>query len=203
MISRCSSSRRADAFPCGDMEPSGRLRSPLKRIDPSQTPGFLRMEAPAGLVLVEYKQEGKKVKSVKLTNVKSFLAAENLEIESDELGKLKVDVAYGGNFYCIIDPQENFPCLEHFKAEQLISMARSLRTRMNEKYEFVHPEHPSIRGLSHVLWTGKTLDPTSTARNAVFYGDKAIDRSPCGTGTSAAWHSGMPRLAQTWSRFHS
>lgn len=157
-----------------------------------KTPGFLRMEAPAGLVLVEYKQEGKKVKSVKLTNVKSFLAAENLEIESDELGKLKVDVAYGGNFYCIVDPQENFPGLEHFKAEQLISMARSLRTKMNEKYEFVHPEHPSIRGLSHVLWTGKTLDPTSTARNAVFYGDKAIDRSPCGTGTSARmaqWHA--------------
>lgn len=157
-----------------------------------KTPGFLRMEAPAGLVLVEYKQEGKKVKSVKLTNVKSFLAAENLEIESAELGKLKVDVAYGGNFYCIIDPQENFPGLEHFKAEQLISMARSLRTKMNEKYEFVHPEHPSIRGLSHVLWTGKTLDPTSTARNAVFYGDKAIDRSPCGTGTSARmaqWHA--------------
>lgn len=157
-----------------------------------KTPGFLRMEAPAGLVLVEYKQEGKKVKSVKLTNVKSFLAAENLAIESDELGQLEVDVAYGGNFYCIIDPQENFPGLEHYKAEQLISMARSLRTKMNEKYEFVHPEHPSIRGLSHVLWTGKTLDPTSTARNAVFYGDKAIDRSPCGTGTSARmaqWHA--------------
>lgn len=157
-----------------------------------KTPGFLRMEAPAGLVLVEYKQEGKKVKSVKLTNVKSFLAAENLEIESYELGKLNVDVAYGGNFYCIIDPQANFPGLEHFKAEQLISMARSLRKKMNEKYEFVHPEHPSIRGLSHILWTGKTLDPSSTARNAVFYGDKAIDRSPCGTGTSARmaqWHA--------------
>ncbi|WP_373522452.1 4-hydroxyproline epimerase [Aquiflexum sp.] len=157
-----------------------------------KTPGFLRMEAPAGLVLVEYKQEGKKVKSVKLTNVKSFLAAEGLEIETEELGKLTVDVAYGGNFYCIVDPQENFPGLEHYKAEQLISMARNLRQKMNEKYEFVHPEHTQIRGLSHVLWTGKTLDPTSTARNAVFYGDKAIDRSPCGTGTSARmaqWHA--------------
>lgn len=157
-----------------------------------KTHGFLKMEAPAGLVLVEYKQEGKKVKSVKLTNVKSFLAAEGLEIESEELGKLTVDVAYGGNFYCIVDPQENFPGLEFFKAEQLISMARNLRQKMNEKYEFVHPEHSQIRGLSHILWTGTTLDPTSTARNAVFYGDKAIDRSPCGTGTSARmaqWHA--------------
>ena len=155
--------------------------------------GKLRLETPAGLVLVAYKQEGRKVKSVKLTNVKSFLAAEGLEIESDELGKLIVDVSYGGNFYCIVDPQENFLGIEHFKAEQLISMARSLRKKMNEKYKFVHPEHPSIKGLSHVLWTGKTLDPTSTARNAVFYGDKAIDRSPCGTGTSA-------RLAQWYAK---
>ncbi len=157
-----------------------------------KTPGKLRMETPAGLVLVEYKQEGKKVKSVKLTNVKSFLAAENLEIHSDELGKLIVDVAYGGNFYCIVDPQENFPGLEHFRAEQLISMARSLREKMNKQYEFVHPEHATIRGLSHILWTGKPLDADSTARNAVFYGDKAIDRSPCGTGTSARlaqWHA--------------
>ncbi|MEN2281777.1 4-hydroxyproline epimerase [Algoriphagus sp. SE2] len=158
-----------------------------------KTPGQLRLETPAGLVLVAYKQEGKKVKSVKLTNVKSFLAEEGLEIESDELGKLVVDVAYGGNFYCIVDPQENFPGLEHFKAEQLISMARSLRKKMNAKYQFVHPEHDKIRGLSHILWTGKTLDPTSTARNAVFYGDKAIDRSPCGTGTSA-------RLAQWYAK---
>ena len=72
----------------------------------------LRMEAPAGLVLIEYKQEGKKVKSVKLTNVKSFLAAEGLEVECPDLGTLKVDVAYGGNFYAIVDPQENFPGLE-------------------------------------------------------------------------------------------
>ncbi|MEB2779510.1 4-hydroxyproline epimerase [Algoriphagus sp. C2-6-M1] len=158
-----------------------------------KTPGKLRLETPAGLVLVEYKQEGNKVKSVKLTNVKSFLAAEGLEIESDELGKLVVDVSYGGNFYCIIDPQENFPGLEHFKAEQLIAMARSLRQKMNEKYDFVHPEHPAIKDISHILWTGKTLDPTSTARNAVFYGDKAIDRSPCGTGTSA-------RLAQWYAK---
>lgn len=158
-----------------------------------KNPGFLRMEAPAGLVLVEYKQEGKKVTSVKLTNVKSFLEAEGLEIESDDLGKLIVDVAYGGNFYCIVDPQENFLGLEHYKAEQLIFMARNLRQKMNEKYEFIHPEHPQIQGLSHVLWTGKTLEDSSTARNAVFYGEKAIDRSPCGTGTSA-------RMAQWFAK---
>ena len=51
--------------------------------------------------------------------------------------------------------------------------------------DFVHPEDDNIRGLSHMLWTGDPLSKDSDARNAVFYGDKAIDRSPCGTGTSA------------------
>ncbi|WP_412468337.1 4-hydroxyproline epimerase [Pedobacter sp. KLB.chiD] len=158
-----------------------------------KVPGQIRMEAPAGLVLIEYKQEGKKVKSVKLKNVASYLAAENLQVECPDLGMLTFDVAYGGNFYAIVDPQENFAGLENYTASQLINWSQIIRKRINERYSFVHPQDPTINGCSHVLWTGKTLDPTSTARNAVFYGDKAIDRSPCGTGTSA-------RLAQWFAK---
>lgn len=158
-----------------------------------KVPGKLRLETPAGLVLVDYVQEGKKVKSVKLTNVKSFLAAENLEVNCPDLGTLHVDVAYGGNFYAIVDPQENFAGLENYTADQLISWSRELRKRLNEKYTFVHPENEHIKGLSHLLWTGATISPEATARNAVFYGDKAIDRSPCGTGTSA-------RMAQWYAK---
>ncbi|RYG02199.1 MAG: 4-hydroxyproline epimerase [Chitinophagaceae bacterium] len=150
-----------------------------------KTPGLLKMEAPAGLVLISYKQEGKKVKSVKLVNVKSYLAAENLTIECPDLGPLTFDVAYGGNFYAIIDPQQNFSGLQNYTADQLISWSRACRKLINEKYDFVHPENEHIKGCSHVMWTGATIDAASTARNAVFYGDKAIDRSPCGTGTSA------------------
>jgi 4-hydroxyproline epimerase len=155
-------------------------------------PGRLRIETPAGLVLIEYKQEGKKVLSVKLTNVPAFLYASNLVVECPDLGPISVDVAFGGNFYAIVDPQENFPGIEQFTADQLISWSRVCRKRLNEQYSFVHPENENITGLSHLLWTGKTIAPSSTARNAVFYGDKAIDRSPCGTGTSARmaqWHA--------------
>ena len=158
-----------------------------------KTPGKLRVETPAGLVLVEYKQEGKKVKSVKLTNVKSFLYSENVAVDCPDLGTLHADVAYGGNFYAIIDVQKNFPGLEHFKADQLISWSRVCRERLNEKYQFIHPENEHIKGLSHILWTGATISPNATARNVVFYGDKAIDRSPCGTGTSA-------RMAQWYAK---
>jgi len=158
-----------------------------------KTPGVVRMEAPAGLVLINYEQEGKKVKSVKLTNVPAFLAAENLSVECPELGMLTVDVSYGGNFYAIVDVQENFTGLENYPADKLIAWSREMRKRINDTYEFVHPNDPTINGCSHIQWTGKTLDETSTARNAVFYGDKAIDRSPCGTGTSA-------RMAQWYAK---
>jgi len=156
-------------------------------------PGFIRMEAPAGLVLIEYRQEGKRIKSVKLTNVPAYLAAENVEVECPDLGKLRVDVSYGGNFYAIVDLQENFKGLEHYTADQLISWSRVMRKRINETNQFVHPENPTIHSCTHILWTGQTIDAGATARNAVFYGDKAIDRSPCGTGTSA-------RMAQWFAK---
>jgi 4-hydroxyproline epimerase len=155
--------------------------------------GVVKMEAPAGLVNISYKMKDKKVASVKLTNVASYLAATELSIDCPDLGELTIDVSYGGNFYAIVDVQKNFKGLEHYSADKLISWARELRKRINEKYEFVHPENETINGCSHILWTGAVLDKTSTARNAVFYGDKAIDRSPCGTGTSA-------RMAQWYAK---
>jgi 4-hydroxyproline epimerase len=158
-----------------------------------KVPGKLRLETPAGLVLVDYFQEGGKVTSVRLTNVQSFLAAEGLEVECPDLGTLYIDVSYGGNFYAIVDIQENFSGIQDYTANQLISWSRVIRDRINEVYEFIHPENPTINGLSHLLWGGDVIDETSSARNAVFYGDKAIDRSPCGTGTSA-------RMAQWYAQ---
>ena len=156
-------------------------------------PGKLRLETPAGIVSIEYKQEGKKVKSVKLRNVPAYLASENIVAECPDLGELKMDVAYGGNFYAIVDEQPNFKGIENYTADHLVSWSRTLRKNINAKYKFVHPENPTITGCSHILWTGKPMDPEATARNAVFYGDKAIDRSPCGTGTSA-------RMAQWFTK---
>jgi len=157
-------------------------------------PGKIRMETPAGLVEVEYQQTAKKVEWVKFNNVKSFLAAEELSIESTHLGHLVFDVSYGGNFYAIVDPQKNFSGLQDYTATELIQFSREIRETINTKYpnEFIHPENETIRDVSHILWTGKTIASNATARNAVFYGDNAIDRSPCGTGTSARmaqWHA--------------
>ena len=156
-------------------------------------PGQVRMETPAGMVHISYKEENKKVKSVKLINVPSYLAATELLIKSPHLGELIIDVAYGGNFYAIIDEQKNFKGLQLYTTSQLISFSGLLRNLINEQYEFIHPLDKTINGCSHILWSGEILDKNSTARNAVFYGEKAIDRSPCGTGTSA-------RMAQWYAK---
>lgn len=152
-----------------------------------KVPGKIRMEAPAGLVEIEYQQTGKKVDWVKLKNVKSYMAAEGLAIDCPELGELTFDVAYGGNFYAIVDPQKNFSGIHNFTASKLIQYSQVVRERINKKYPntFIHPENDTIKDVTHMLWTGNPIDPSSSGRNAVFYGDKAIDRSPCGTGTSA------------------
>ena len=158
-----------------------------------KTEGQLRLETPAGMVKIDYSKDGDKITSVKLTNVKSFLAAEKISVNCPELGDIIVDVSYGGNFYAIVDPQANFNGIQDHTADQLISWSRAIRTELNNHHSFIHPEDSTINGLSHLLWTGETLAPTSTTRNAVFYGDKAIDRSPCGTGTSA-------RMAQWYAQ---
>ena len=158
-------------------------------------PGKIKMEAPAGLVGIEYQQANDKVDWVKLTNVKSYLAAEGLTVECPELGEITFDVAYGGNYYAIVDPQQNFSGVHDFTASKIIQYSQIVRDRINQKYpnHFIHPENDTIRDVTHMLWTGNPINKGSHGRNAVFYGDKAIDRSPCGTGTSA-------RLAQLYAK---
>ncbi|WP_127521181.1 4-hydroxyproline epimerase [Mesorhizobium sp. Z1-4] len=148
-------------------------------------PGVLRLETPAGLVVARYRQEGAYVEEVSLTNVPSFLHSQGLEVDCPDLGPLKVDVAYGGNFYAIVESQENFRDMADYTAAQLIAWSPVMRQRLNEAYAIAHPENPAIMGVSHILWTGAPQTEGADARNAVFYGEKAIDRSPCGTGTSA------------------
>jgi len=165
-----------------------------KLIQP-KTEGKVRIETPAGLVQVAYQQTNDTVDWVKFTNVKAFMAASELTIACDELGDLVFDVSYGGNYYAIVDPQQNFSGIQDFSASKLIQFSQEIRGKINEKYsdKFIHPEDDSIRDVSHILWTGSTISTEATARNAVFYGDKAIDRSPCGTGTSA-------RMAQWYAK---
>lgn len=164
------------------------------RLVEPRTPGRLDLETPAGKVSVSYTEEQGKVRSVRLTNVPSFLHSSGLEVDCPELGgKLSFDIAYGGNFYAIVEPQEIYQDLACLTAADIIRLSPVLRERINERYSFTHPDDNRLSHMRHLLWAGKPLNPESDARNAVFYGDAAIDRSPCGTGTSS-------RMAQLAAR---
>ncbi len=150
-----------------------------------KTPGQLVLDTPAGKVLASYRMDGDYVESVRLENVPSFLHTANLEIELPEMGRLTVDVSYGGNFYAIVEPQQNYRDLAQLSADEIRFLSPVVRNEVNSIRDFVHPDNPLINGVSHVMWTGQPQSEIANSRNAVFYGERGIDRSPCGTGTSA------------------
>ena len=150
-----------------------------------RTEGRLQVEVPAGTLQIAYAREGDKVAWVRITNVPSFLAVEGVRVDLDSFGPLVVDIAYGGNFYAVVEPQGSYTSLDDLGADTLVRLSRELRAKLRETVEPVHPLDPTIRGVSHVLWADRPSSPDADGRNAVFYGERAIDRSPCGTGTSA------------------
>jgi 4-hydroxyproline epimerase len=156
-------------------------------------PGRLAIEVPAGRLDVAYERQGARVASVRFRNVASYLAAGGIAIDVPGFGPLSVDVAYGGNFYAIIEPHGAYEGLDALRAGRLVELSRVVRALVREAIEPVHPLEPSIRGVTHVLWADAPKGQGAHARNAVFYGERAIDRSPCGTGTSA-------RMAQLAAR---
>lgn len=157
-----------------------------------RTPGRLAIETPAGKIEVDYVQKGNKVESVKFTNVASYLSHRDIQVEVPGLGSLTVDVSYGGNYYAVVDPQKNWSGLDGMAASDIVTYSQRLRTALEPLVNPIHPDDARIQGVHHVLWCDKGTDK-SDGRSAVFYGDKAIDRSPGGTGTSA-------RLAQLYGK---
>jgi 4-hydroxyproline epimerase len=150
-----------------------------------RTPGRFLAEVPAGTIEITYVQEGARVRSVRIRNVASYVAAEGIAIDVPSLGPLTIDIAYGGNYYAIIERQGAYQGLDTLGAARILELSPIVRALAREKYEPVHPLDPTIRGVSHVMWTDAPKSAGAHGRNAVFYGDRAIDRSPCGTGTSA------------------
>ncbi|GHF30524.1 hypothetical protein GCM10017044_27380 [Kordiimonas sediminis] len=157
-----------------------------------KTPGVLILDVPAGKVRIKYFTDGDKVTSVRIYNIASYLAVRDAVISVPGMGEITIDVSYGGNYYAVVDPQKNYAGLEHYTPGEILRLSLLVRQAAQETITVSHPDDPTVCGVSHVLWTGTPTDGAD-GRNAVFYGDKAIDRSPCGTGTSA-------RMAQLVAR---
>ncbi|MGF6546688.1 4-hydroxyproline epimerase [Paraburkholderia youngii] len=159
----------------------------------AKSPGTVVVDVPAGKLHARYEMDGERVASVRFTNVPSFLLHRDVEIVHPHFGRLTLDIAYGGNFYPIVEVQPNFPGCEHFSPDQLLAWGRQMQQAVNETLDVVHPDDPAIRGVRHAMWTGAPVSDDADARAVVIAGDSLIDRSPCGTGTSA-------RVAQRYAR---
>lgn len=145
----------------------------------------IRLDTPAGLVVANLDIVHGKVKRVTFTNIPSFLYKKDVSVHVKGLGEIMLDIAYGGNFYGIVDARPLGLPLEPNNASVIIRTAIQIRDAVNDSLEIVHPEIPVISGLTHVEFYSDPVSQMAHCRNTVVVPPGGIDRSPCGTGTSA------------------
>lgn len=144
----------------------------------------LKLDTPAGLVEVEIRIEEEKAKEVSFCNVPAFLL-KTVSVQVDGIGQVKADIAYGGNFYAIIEATSVGLELVPENASAIIEKAINIRNTINETANIVHPQYPFIRGLTHIEFYADPSHQSAHVKNTVVVPPGGIDRSPCGTGTSA------------------
>ncbi|ASI73160.1 MULTISPECIES: proline racemase family protein [Bacillus cereus group] len=144
----------------------------------------LKLDTPAGLVEVDIAVQDGKAKEVSFCNIPAFLL-KNITVQVKDIGTIEADIAYGGNFYAIIDAKSVGLELIPENASTIIDKAIHIRNTINEKFEIIHPEYSFIRGLTHVEFYTDATHECAHVKNTVVVPPGGIDRSPCGTGTSA------------------
>lgn len=153
-------------------------------IDVKEPVTHIKVDTPAGLIGVDVKVEAGIAKEVTFVNVPSFLL-KSIAIDVEGVGQVECDIAYGGNFYGIIDARKLGISLVESNATTIINKAIDIRNAINAVEEVVHPEFPFINGLTHIEFFTDPCHPEADLKNTVIVPPGGIDRSPCGTGTSA------------------
>lgn len=144
----------------------------------------IKIDTPAGLVEVNVEIKDGKAKEVTFKNVASFLL-KSIHVEVAEIGEVECDIAYGGNFYGLVDARKIGLKLVEDNASQIIHKGIAIRNAVNAQEEVVHPEYPFIQGLTHIEFYTDPRHPEADVKNTVVVPPGGIDRSPCGTGTCA------------------
>jgi len=147
----------------------------------------LTLEAPGGLIRVEAQCKDGKVQSVSFRNLPSFVLHRDAMIEVEGYGTLRVDVAYGGMLYVLIDAADCGFAIIPDEAADLSAVGEKVKRAAAEQLPSSHPENPQIHTVNQTLWAGPLREENGvkTARNGVIVSPGRLDRSPCGTGTSA------------------
>jgi proline racemase len=145
----------------------------------------VKMDTPAGLVSAEAKVKNGKVKEVSIVNVPAFLYKENVSVEVPEIGEVKFDISFGGSFFAIVNAKQLGLKIEPKNTNKLTEIALQLRDIINENIEIQHPTLSHIKTVDLIEIYDEPTHPEANYKNVVIFGQGQVDRSPCGTGTSA------------------
>lgn len=176
------------------------------------------IDVPAGLIRVRVNVENGRAKGATLQNVPSFLYKSQV-IKVPRLGELPIDIAFGGNFFAIVEAKDLGVTSDVAGLRGVYSsgLFAEIVKSVNEQVQVQHPEKDYIKGLEMILVSDRVVNPEAnvrdTVKNIAFYGNNKIDNSPCGSGTSARvaarYGKGELRLGETLvtegiigSRFH-
>ncbi|WML36548.1 proline racemase [Clostridium sp. OS1-26] len=145
----------------------------------------LTLEAPAGLVKASVKVENGKAKEVSIVNVPAFLYKRDVEVDVPGIGKVVMDISFGGSFFAIVKAENLGLEISPASAQKLIEVGMNVIKAVNEQIEIQHPTLPHIKTVDLCEIYGPAKSADATMQNAVVFGQGQLDRSPCGTGTSA------------------
>lgn len=145
----------------------------------------ISLDTPAGLVRVQVEVKDNTAKSVTLRNVPSFLYMEGVEVLVPGVGGVTLDIGFGGNFYAMVEGSQVGVAVEPREMDTLLSLGKRIKTAVNEKLDIKHPEQESMSECNYVQFYAPSRRGAHS-KNAVIFPPGLLDRSPCGTGTSAA-----------------
>lgn len=147
----------------------------------------LHVDTPAGLIEVQAECLGGRCKRIIFRNVPSFVLHRDAHIEVAKIGTVRVDVAYGGMMYCLVDALDLGFKLACDEARELVAIGEAIKAAAAEQLRAVHPENPRIHNINQTAFTGPVTvcGGVKTSKNAVVVSPGRLDRCPCGTGSSA------------------
>jgi len=143
------------------------------------------LEAPAGLINARVLVENGQAKEVSIVNVPSFLYRSDIEINIPEIGRVLVDISFGGSFFALVRAEDLGIDIMPENGPKLVKYGMEIKDAINKIVAVQHPTLPHIKTVDLVEIYGPAKNPMAHLQNVVIFGDGQIDRSPCGTGTSA------------------
>lgn len=154
-------------------------------VDVQEPVTTIKLDTPAGVVTVEAKVTDGVVKEVSFVNAPAMVLNRNVEVDTAEFGKLTLDISWGGNVYAILPAEKVGLAITPANCGRFTEVARSIAKDINEQVTVRHPELPFVDRVTHVEFSGPPQSSDADIQNVVVALPKVIDRSPCGTGTSA------------------